>query len=99
VTCGANGINCGSFGSTTSLALTTAGSSFFVSPNPFYDLSFQSGVLTNYTPIVQTQTIVGTLNVVFQNGPSAVPEPASLGLLGLGLLGLGVARRRKQNQA
>jgi hypothetical protein len=96
-TCGSNGINCGSFGSTTTLDLTKAGSGFFVSPSPFYNLSFQSGVLTSFST-QGTQTIDGTLNVVFQKG-AEVPEPASLGLLGLGLLGLGVARRRKQKQA
>lgn len=95
-TCGSQGINCGSFGSTTSLTLTAAGSQFFTTPSPFYNMSFQSGVLTSFTA-TGTQVIPGTLNVVFNT--AEVPEPASLGLLGLGLLGLGIARRRKQNQA
>jgi hypothetical protein len=86
------GINCGSFGSTTTFNLTAAGKTFFIAPNPFYTLSFQSGQLDNFNP-TGTQEITGSLDVVFGN---AVPEPASLGLLGLGLLGLGFARRRKQ---
>lgn len=90
-TCGNGGINCGSFGSTTSFNLTSAGMGFFVSPNPFYALSFQSGQLNNFSP-TGTQIINGSLDVVFGD----VPEPASLGLLGLGLLGLGFVRSRKQ---
>lgn len=91
-TCGANGINCGSFGSTTSFALNSTGAAIFTDPSPFYSLSFQSGQLNNFSP-TGTQTINGSLDVVFSG---QVPEPASLGLLGLGLLGLGVVRRRKQ---
>lgn len=92
-TCGnGSGINCGSFGSTTSFALTSAGTMFFVAPLNFYDLSFQSGQLNNFTPS-GTQTINGSLDVVF----GRVPEPASAALLGLGLLGLGFTRRRKQS--
>ena len=100
-TCGANtgpshpgGINCGSFGSTTSFMLTADGKQFFVGPDPFYMMSFQSGQLNNFDPSGR-QEINGSLDVVFGN--TEVPEPASLGLLGLGLLGLGAARRRKQS--
>lgn len=99
-TCGTgagSGINCGSFGSTTGFDLTAAGKNFFVAPNPFYNLSFQSGQLINF-PVSGTQIIRGSLDVVFENA-AEVPEPASVGLLGLGMLGLYAARRRNKKAA
>lgn len=91
---GGSGINCGSFGSTTTFNLTSPdGPAFFIAPNPFYNLSFQSGQFNNFSP-TGTQTINGSLDVVF----SEVPEPGTTALLGLGLLGLGfTVRRRKQS--
>jgi hypothetical protein len=92
-TCGSNGtgsgINCGSFGSSTSFNLTSTGSEYFTSPNPFYNVSFQSGQLNNFTPS-GTQVINGSMDVVF-----GVPEPTTVALIGLGLMGLSLSRRRK----
>ena len=87
------GINCGSFGQTQTVNQTIAGSNFFYWPDPFYTLSFASGQLNSFV-LAGTQTINGSLDLVFKSEP--VPEPGILALLGAGLLGLGAMRLRKQ---
>ena len=89
-----SGINCGSFGTSSSFALTTVGRSYFTAPTPFYNVSFQSGQLNNFSP-TGTQVINGSLDVIF-NG-TAVPEPGIVALFGLGLLGLAASRRKAAN--
>jgi hypothetical protein len=92
-TCRNNGpINCGSFGTSASFALEALGRLYFTAPINFYDLSFQAGQLNNFTP-TGTQQINGSMDVVFAR--SAVPEPASLALLGIGLVGLAFTQRRR----
>jgi len=86
------GINCGSFGTTTSFALTAFGSTYFIDPVPFYNVAFESGQL-NVFELTGTQEINGSLDVVFE---SQIPEPSTLALMGLGMAGIGLMRRRKK---
>ncbi|MDO9047764.1 MAG: flocculation-associated PEP-CTERM protein PepA [Methylobacter sp.] len=88
---GGSGINCGSFGSTTSFALTDFGKTYFVSPTPFYNLAFESGQFNNFQ-VTGTQNINGSMDVVFG---TAVPEPTTIALLGMGLIGFGFRRRNQ----
>jgi hypothetical protein len=84
---------CGSFGQETSFNLTPAGSTFFVSPNPFYSLSLQSGQVEGFpVEVGTTVTSSGTLNAVF-----AVPEPAPLAMMGFALVGFLATRSRKRS--
>ena len=84
---------CGSFGQSNSFALTAAGSSFFVSPIPFYSITLESGQFEGF-PVVAGTTVTssGTVNIVM----GVVPEPTDVALVGIALLGLGLAVKRRR---
>lgn len=85
---------CGSFDTNTTFDLNALGKTIFVDPAPFYDLTFASGTLRNFTPS-GVQYITGDGSVIF----GRVPEPATLALFGLGLAGMAGVARRKSKQA
>jgi hypothetical protein len=82
---------CGSFGTNTDFSLTALGLTYFVDPDPFYDLTFESGTLRNFT-VAGRQEITGDGSIWF----GETPEPGTIALFGLGLLGLSRINRRKR---
>jgi len=85
--------NIGSFTLTMAPTLTVPdGEGFFILPRPFYIRTNLTGQFTPAPAVIPgTNHLSNSVDVIFQ-GPAGVPEPATLGLLGVGLLGL--ARRR-----
>ena len=77
------------------LDLTAQGSAYFISPSPFYFVVSVSGENESFNPPLTA----GNYQGIAQGDASAVfvavPEPATVALLGLGLLGMGISLRRK----
>lgn len=77
------------------LVLTPQGSAYFISPSPFYLVVSVSGENESFNPPLTA----GDYQGIAQGDASAVfvavPEPATVALLGLGLLGMGISLRRK----
>jgi PEP-CTERM motif len=72
------------------------GSSYFSAPVPFYDLAFSEFNNTSQG-IIRNGNLISITNATGGVDFNRVPEPATLGLLGLGLLGMGASLRKRKS--
>jgi PEP-CTERM motif-containing protein len=84
----------------TNFLLTAAGSSYFINPVPFFNLAFSEFNNTSAGIVCTPTSCVGatTVAITGESGGTQflrIPEPASLGLLGIALAAAGFVRRRK----
>lgn len=90
------GANSGDFAVTfDALSLTPLGQSYFIDPVPFYLRLRADGNFTSFTPNPTFPSF--TESRVTGSGQVQLPEPASLGLLGLVFAGLGAVGLRRRN--
>jgi hypothetical protein len=74
---------------------TATGGNVGSAPNELITVSWASGISrVRFTGSPDGGSFVID-NLTYDTGAASVPEPATLGLLGLGLAGIGIARRRK----
>lgn len=81
---------------------STSGFQAFTGPGTFYELFSSFTGLADFTQLTSLKLDFqgvpswdGTFQFLVTDNPPSVPEPATLGLLGLGLLGLGLSRRKR----